>query len=91
MKKLASVLMSGLAAGVVLVGCTPEVTGGDTKCKDFVGADEKTQNEAVNKMIKDRKGADPSSLEVSGTRASALAWCQTVGQQDAPIKNAPHI
>ena len=42
-------------------------------------------------MIKDRKGADPSSLEVTGTRASALAWCQTLGQQDAPIKDAPHL
>ena len=42
-------------------------------------------------MIKDRKGADPSSLEVSGTRVAAVAWCQTAGQQDAKIKDAPHI
>ena len=91
MKRSAGVVVSGVIAGLMLVGCSPAVQGGDTKCKDFVGADEKTQNEAVNKMIKDRKGADPSSLEVTGQRVSALAWCQTVAQQDAPIKDAPHL
>lgn len=91
MKRSAGMLVSGVIAGLVLVGCSPAVQGGDTKCKDFVGADEKTQNQAVNKMIKDRKGADPTSLEVTGTRVSVLAWCQTLGQQDAPIKDAPHL
>ena len=91
MKRSAGMLVSGVIAGLVLVGCSPAVQGGDTKCKDFVGADEKTQNQAVNKMIKDRKGADPTSLEVTGTRVSALAWCQSLGSQDAPIKDAPHL
>lgn len=91
MKRSAGVVVSSVIAGLMLVGCSPAVQGGDTKCKDFVSADEKTQNEAVNKMIKDRKGADPSSLEVSGTRVAAVAWCQTAGQQDAKIKDAPHI
>lgn len=83
--------MSGIAAGLMLVGCSPSVQGGDTKCKDFVGSDEKTQNEAVNKMLKDEKGTDPASLEVSGTRLAVQTWCQTAGSQDAPIKNAPHL
>ncbi|SHV92396.1 Uncharacterised protein [Mycobacteroides abscessus subsp. abscessus] len=84
-------MVSGVVAALALVGCSPAVQGGDTKCKDFVGADEKTQNQAVNKMIKDRKSAEPSSLEVTGQRVSALAWCQTVAGQDAPIKDAPHL
>ncbi|WP_238997048.1 hypothetical protein [Mycolicibacterium sp. CBMA 361] len=83
--------MAALTAGLVLAGCSPAVQGGNTKCSDFVGADEKTQNAAVNKMIKDLKGVSPSSLEVTGTRAAIQVWCQTVGQQDAPIKNAPHL
>ena len=36
MKRSAGVLVSGVIAGLVLVGCSPAVQGGDTKCKDFL-------------------------------------------------------
>ncbi|KAA0086957.1 hypothetical protein CIW52_03510 [Mycolicibacterium sp. P9-64] len=91
MKRSAGVLFSGLVAGVLLVGCSPSVTGGDTACKDFVGADEKTQNEAVAKMLKDEKGQEPATLETTGTRISVVAFCQTAGKQDSKIKEAPHL
>jgi acid stress chaperone HdeA len=91
MKRSAGVLLSGLAAGAMLVGCSPAVTGGDTACKDFAGADEKTQNEAVAKMLKDEKGQEPATLETTGTRISVVAFCQTAGKQDSKIKEAPHL
>jgi len=91
MKRSAGVLFSGLVAGVMLVGCSPAVMGGDTSCKDFSGADEKTQNEAVAKMLKDEKGREPATLETTGTRLSVVAFCQTVGKQDSKIKEAPHL
>jgi acid stress chaperone HdeA len=92
MKRSAGVLFSGLVAGVMLVGCSaPTITGGDTKCKDFTAADEKTQNEAVAKMLKDEKGQEPATLETTGTRLSVITFCQTVGKQDSKIKEAPHL
>ena len=91
MKRSVSVLLSGLATGLVLVGCSPAITGGDTKCKDFIGQDEKTQNEAVAKMLKDEKGSDAAQLEITGTRLAVQAFCQTVGKQDSKIKEAPHM
>ncbi|WP_454788434.1 hypothetical protein [Mycolicibacterium lutetiense] len=91
MKRSVSVLLSGLATGLVLVGCSPAITGGDTKCKDFIGQDEKTQNEAVAKMLKDEKGSDAAQLEITGTRLAVQAFCQTVGKQDSKIKEAPHL
>ena len=96
MKRSAGVLFSGLIAGLlggsVLVGCSaPSVTGGDTKCKDFLGADQSTQTQAVSKMLKDEKGADAPSLEITGTRLSVQTWCQTAGTQDSTIKEAPHL
>jgi len=91
MKRSAGVLFSGLVAGVVLVGCSPAVTGGDTACKDFVAADQNTQDEAVAKMLKDERGRNPATLETTGTRLSVLAFCQTVGTQDSKIKEAPHL
>ncbi|OLP00707.1 hypothetical protein BVU76_18925 [Mycolicibacterium porcinum] len=91
MKRSVSVLMSGLATGLVLVGCSPAITGGDTKCKDFIGQDEKTQNEAVGKMLKDEKGTDAAQLEITGTRLAVQTFCQTVGKQDSKIKEAPHL
>jgi acid stress chaperone HdeA len=91
MKRSAGVLVSGVIAGLMLVGCSPSVQGGDTKCKDFVGADEKTQNEAINKMLKDEKGTEPATLEITGTRLSIQTFCQTAGKQDSKIKEAPHL
>ena len=91
MKRSAGVLFSGLVAGVMLVGCSPAITGGDTACKDFVWADEKTQNEAVAKMLKDERGREPATLETTGTRLSVMTFCQTIGKQDSKIKEAPHL
>lgn len=81
MQKSAGVLFSGLVAGLVLAGCSPAVTGGDTKCKDFIGQDEKTQNEAVAKMLKDEKGTDAAQLEITGTRLAVQTFCQTMGSR----------
>lgn len=91
MKRSVSVLFAGLAVGAVLVGCSPAVTGGDTSCKDFIGADQKTQDDAVAKMLKDEKGTDPAQLQITGTRVAVQAFCQTVGKQDTKIKEAPHV
>jgi acid stress chaperone HdeA len=81
---VATLLFSGCSASQIVN------TGGDTKCKDFTTQDEKKQNEEVSKMLKDKSGADPSSLEISATRASAQIYCQTVGKPDSKISEAPH-
>jgi acid stress chaperone HdeA len=91
MKRSARVLVSSVVAGVVLVGCSPAVMGGDTTCKDFIAADQQTQEEAVAKMLKDERGRNPATLETTGTRLSVLAFCQTLGTQESKIKEAPHL
>ncbi|WP_406813560.1 hypothetical protein [Mycobacterium sp. M23085] len=65
-------------------------TGGDTKCKDFTTQDEKKQNDEVSKMLKDKSGTDPTNVEISATRLSAMTYCQTVGKPDTKISEAPH-
>ncbi len=65
-------------------------TGGDTKCKDFTTQDEKKQSDEVSKMLKDKSGTDPTSMEISATRLSATTWCQTLGKPDSKISEAPH-
>jgi acid stress chaperone HdeA len=65
-------------------------TGGDTKCKDFTAQDEKKQSDEVSKMLKDRSGTDPTNLQISATRVSAMAYCQMVGKPDSKISEAPH-
>ena len=91
MKRSARVLVSSVVAGVVLVGCSPAVMGGDTTCKDFIAANQQMQEEAVAKMLKDERGRNPATLETTGTRLSVLAFCQTVGTQESKIKEAPHL
>lgn len=92
MKRSVGVLVSGVCAGLVLAGCSaPSVTGGDTSCKDFLEADQSTQTEAVSKMLKDEKGADAPTLEITGTRLSVQTWCQSAGTPDSKIKEAPHL
>jgi acid stress chaperone HdeA len=80
----AALLLSGCSASQIIN------TGGDTKCSDFKGQDEKKQDSEVSKMLKDKSGAEPNNLEVSATRTSALLYCQTIGTPDSKISDAPH-
>lgn len=92
MKRSAALLASGLIAGATLIGCSaPSITGGDTSCKDYLAADDKTQNEAVSKMLKDEKGTDAAQLEITGTKLSVSTFCNTAGKADSKIKEAPHL
>jgi acid stress chaperone HdeA len=80
-------------AALTLSGCSASQiinTGGDTKCSDFKGQDEKKQDSEISKMLKDKSGNEPNNLEVSATRASALIYCQTIGTPDSKISDAPH-
>ncbi len=93
MKRIQAVMASGLVAAAVISGCSSSVInpGGDTKCKDFASAEEKTQNEAITKMITDRGGTEPTNLELAATRLAVSTFCQTVGKQDSKISEAPHL
>jgi acid stress chaperone HdeA len=81
---IAALLLSGCSASQIIN------TGGDTKCSDFKGQDEKKQDSEISKMLKDKSGNEPNNLEVSATRASALVYCQTIGTPDSKISGAPH-
>lgn len=56
---------------------------------DRSAQDETKQNDEVSKMLRDKEGTEPASVEVDGTRLSALAYCQTLGKPDSKISNAP--
>jgi acid stress chaperone HdeA len=79
-------LLSGACSASQLIN-----TGGDTKCKDFTTQDEKKQNDEVSMMLKNKSGTDPSNVEITATRMSALTYCQTLGKPDTKISEAPHI
>ena len=81
---VAALLFSGCNASQIIN------TGGDTKCSDFKTQDEKKQDSEVSKMLKDKSGNEPSNLEITATRTSALLYCQTVGTPDSKISEAPH-
>lgn len=93
MNRLTMMLVTGLAAGALVTGCSSAVMnqGGDTKCKDFTAADEKTQHETITKMLKDEGKNEPSNLELSGTRVAVQTYCQTVGTPDSTISQTPHL
>ncbi len=93
MNRLMTMVIAGLAAATLATGCSSTVMnqGGDTKCKDFTAADEKTQNETITKMLKDEGKNEPSNIELTGTRMAVQTYCQTVGTPDGPISQAPHL
>jgi len=93
MIRFTTMLAAGLTAAALVSGCSSTIInqGGDTSCKDFKAADEKKQNDAVSKMLKDSKGVDPTSLEISGTRLSVQTYCGTVATEDTKISQAPHL
>jgi acid stress chaperone HdeA len=88
------IVVATIAVAALMCGaCSPSQvinTGGDTKCKDFTSQDEKKQNDEVSKMLKDKSGSDPTNVEISATRLSAMTYCQTVGKPDTKISEAPH-
>ena len=57
--------------------------------KDFIAADEKTQNETITKMIKDEGKNEPSNLELSGRRLAVQTYCQTVGTPALKLTCSP--
>ena len=93
MTRMQMFLVSGMAAAAVVSGCSSSGmnSGGDTTCKDFTAAEEKTQNETITKMIKDEGKNEPSNLELTGRRLAVQTYCQTVGSPDAKISQAPHL
>lgn len=92
MKALKLLAGAGFAAAAVLTGCSGVINeGGDTKCKTFMSSDEEKQNAAVSKMLKDKRGSDPSNLEISGTRTSVVLYCKTLGNDNSKISEAPHM
>ena len=56
--------------------------------QDFVVQDEEADE--IAKMLKDKSGADPASLEISATRLSVSTYCKTLGKPDSKIAEAPH-
>jgi len=82
-----------ISLSLCLSGCSQGLInqGGDTKCGDFLGQDDKTQVESVTKMLKDEKGAEPTTLEVTGTRLSVQTYCQVAGKGDSKISESPHL
>ena len=82
MKRSARVLVSGVVAGVMLVGCSPSVMGGDTTCKDFVAAAQQTQEEAVAKMLKDEKGRTQISECIQVTNDDAFAMARRLAKEE---------
>lgn len=92
-KRIVYSVLAASATAAAISGCSASEivnTGGDTKCKDFLTQDEKKQNDEVSKMLKDKSGQDPANLEITATKASVLIYCQTLGQQDTKISEAPH-
>lgn len=77
----------GLCAVAFAVGCSAGGKGGDTTCGDFNGMDTKGQTAVITQMLKDEKGKEPSNLEISGTRLSAVAFCKTLGKDSSKVKD----
>ena len=91
MTVMTSVLAAGVALSALASGCGAKVEGGDTKCKDYIAANDADQQTAVSKMLKDEKGTDAAQLEITGTKLSVQTFCKTAGKEDSKIKEAPHL
>lgn len=85
-------LAAGVLSTVSLASCSGVLNqGGDTTCKTFLSQDENTQNDEINKMLKDKNQTDPNGLQTMATRNSVIAYCKTLGNDNSQIKEAPHI
>ncbi len=82
-----------LACTTILLGGCSAVDkvinkGGDTTCGEFNGHTDEKQRSEISKMLKDRKGGEPSNLELSGTQVAVSAYCKTIGKDSDKISRA---
>ncbi|WP_409428710.1 hypothetical protein [Mycobacterium sp. SMC-11] len=87
------VAVTVLAGATVLLGGCSAVDkvinkGGDTTCGEFNGHTDEKQRSEIAKMLKDRKGGEPSNLELSGTQVAVSAYCKTIGKDSDKISRA---
>lgn len=89
MNRIAKAVGAALCAGVTLVGCSAVTAnkGGDTSCGEFKKMEVDDQADVISKMLKDDKGKEASNLEVSATRISAVAFCNTLGTDSSKVKD----
>lgn len=93
MKRVSLAAVAVMASAVFLLsGCSAaaKITnkGGDTTCKEFSGQDKEKQNSEVSKMLKDKDGKEPASLEVSASRMAVEMYCKTLGSDSSKISEA---
>ncbi|BBZ65345.1 hypothetical protein MINS_07740 [Mycolicibacterium insubricum] len=86
MNKILGVVGAGVCVVAVLAGCSSN-KGGDTTCGDFNKMDAKGQTEVITAMLKDEKGKEPNNLEIAATKASAKAFCKTLGKDSSKVKD----
>ena len=85
-------MVAVLVSTAILTGCSSVVNqGGDTTCKTYLTQDDSHQNDEVTKMLKDESKNEPSSIQVSASRAAVAAYCKTLGNEKSKISEAPHL
>jgi acid stress chaperone HdeA len=87
-RRIAAAVVAGASTMLLLSGCGSD--GGKTTCRDFNSMNQKDQNSAVSKMLKDEKGKEASNLEITATRISAAAFCKTAGKDSSTISDINH-
>ena len=78
-----------VVVATLVTGCSSTIgnKGGDTTCGDFNKMDAKGQTEVITAMLKDEKGKEPNNLEIAATKASAKAFCKTLGKDSSKVKD----
>lgn len=92
-KRFSLAAVTVVACATVLLGGCSAVDkvinkGGDTTCGEFNGHTDEKQRSEISKMLKDKKGGEPSNLELSGTQVAVSAFCKTIGKDSDKISRA---
>ena len=93
MKRSASVLVSGVIAGVHARRMFAVVHRWRHQVQGLPrSADQKHADRSGLQDVEGRKGFGRRPVcEITGTRLSVQTWCQTLGTPDSKIKEAPHL
>ncbi len=79
-------VVGAMATAITLTGCSGSNEGGDTTCGDYLSLDSSGRSEVVEKFLSD-EGRSDGAISVNLTKASVLAYCNTVGNSSDPIRN----
>ncbi len=83
----APVIGTAMLVGLLSLSACSSNDGGATSCSDYLGLSSSERTDVIKKFLDENGDSGAGSVKTGLTKASVLAYCNTVGGGSDPISN----